>query len=82
MANSKHPAMKGVVLSAAEATFYDAQADVEAAWQVAAKTTQAQALAADLVKYRAIVTAANASGQGNLGGPARVALHDLTGGYT
>ena len=35
MAYSKHSAVKGVVLSAAEVTFYDAAADAESAYQIA-----------------------------------------------
>jgi hypothetical protein len=79
MATSKHPQMRGTVLSAAEATFYDAVYDAEAAWAAASKSTQALATTADLTKYRAIVAAANTSGLGHLGGPARTALRELTG---
>lgn len=81
MACSKHPAVKGVVLSSAEATYYDAVYDAEAAWQVADKSTQALAKTADITKHRTIVQAAATAGTGNLGGPSRQALHDLTGGY-
>jgi inosine-uridine nucleoside N-ribohydrolase len=69
--------MKGVALSAPEVTFYDAVYDAEAAFQIADKSTQALATTADITKHRAIVTAANAAGQANLGGPSRQALHDL-----
>jgi len=77
MANSKHPDMKGIVLSNAEATFYDAKFDAEAARQAAPKATQAQARAADIAYHRAVVQAAGT--QGHLGGPSRAALRDLTG---
>jgi hypothetical protein len=82
MAYSKHPAMKGVVLSAAEVTFYDTQFDVETAYQVAIQnaTTQAQMNTLTIAKYRNIVAAIPASSP-NVGGPARVALHELTGQY-
>lgn len=79
MASSKHPAMNGVVLTAAEATHYDAAWAAELAYSVADRSTQAKETTASITKHRAIVTAANASGLGYLGGPSRVALHELTG---
>lgn len=81
MSSSKHPDVRGVVLSAAEATFYDAKFDAENTYAVADRTTQAKENSASIVKHRAIVTAANVSGASYLGGPSRDALHGLTGQF-
>lgn len=83
MASSKHPDLKGVVLSSAEPVFYDAKYTAEMIWQGANKSTQALATAADLVLHRAIAAAAvTADGTDHLGNPSRQAIHDLTGQWS
>ena len=79
MSFSQHPAVKNTNITAAEATFYDAAYAAEQAWQVADKSTPANAKTADVNKHRAIVNAANTAGLGHLGGPSRQALLHLTG---
>jgi hypothetical protein len=72
------------VLTDAEAIFYDAVQTAEATWQSADKSTQAKVRAADIARHRAIRDAAAVAGNsgpaGHLGGPARAALQELTGG--
>jgi len=79
MSNSQHPGFRTQVLTAAEVVFYDALYAAEQVWQVADKSTPANAKTADVTKHRTIVQAAATAGLGHLGGPSRSALRSLTG---
>jgi hypothetical protein len=80
--NSSGPA-GNVLLTDAEAVFYDAVQAAEVVRQESMKTasTQAQVRAADIAFHRAVRDAAVTAGTlGHLGGPSRQALRELTGG--